>query len=367
MLSRRILNKYLLKELIPPFLIGVCVFVFILMTTQIIKINQLIIVHGVSIREASLIVFYLILTFLSISIPLALLFSSLLVLGRLSSDREIIAMRACGISQFQMLPPFLFAASILMVLVLFLTFFVEPFGFQQFRVITKNIGADISAAMIKPRSFHEKFFDMMIYVDNVNTESNSFNGIFIHDKRISEHPLSIFAKTGSLFQDKDGQALTLRLEEGSIHREQTQEDEGYQKINFGIYDINIDLETLLSLPAKKPRMLTYEELRTQLATLYPNSAEWRKHAVELHRKLGLGVGCLVFVIFGVAIGARTRGTVRSSAFLITILFMLVYWILYVKMSAWASDRVIPVWLAMWLPNILVTLVGGAVLLKNNRT
>ena len=87
----------------------------------------------------------------------------------------------------------------------------------------------------------------------------------------------------------------------------------------------------------------------------------------MHRKFGLGVGCLVFVIFGVAIGARTRGTVRSSAFLITILFMLVYWILYVKMSAWASDRVIPVWLAMWLPNILVTLVGGAVLLKNNRT
>lgn len=367
MFRRYILNRYFIKELIPPFLIGVCIFVFILMTTQLIKINELIIVHGVSVREATLIVFYLILTFLSVSIPLALLFSTLLVLGRMSSDREIIAMRACGISQFQMLPPFILWAFFLSIVVLLLTFFVEPFGFQEFRVITKKIGADISAAMIKPRSFHERFFNMMIYVDNVNAESNSFNGIFIYDKRVSEHPLTIFAKNGRLFQDKDNQALTLRLEDGSIHREPTKQEEGYQKINFGVYDINIDLEALMNLPAKKPRMLNYEELRIQLNTLDPNTTEWRRHAVELHRKFGLGISCIVFVIFGVAIGAKTRGTIKSSAFLITILFMLFYWILYVKMSSWANDSVMPVWLAMWFPNILVAFIGATVLLKSNKT
>lgn len=366
MIRYRTLNKYFLKELVPPFLIGVCIFVFILMTTQLVKINELIIVHGVNIREATLIVFYLLLTFLSVSIPLAILFSTILVLGRMSSDREIIAMRACGISQIQMLPPFLIAGTILAVFVLFLTFFMEPLGFREFSLLTKKIGADISAAMIKPRSFHERFFNMMIYVDSVNENASTFNGIFIYDKRMPSHPVAIFAKGGGFIQDKDGQGLTFRLYDGSVHREPEKKEDGYQTISFGIYDININLDEILKLPQTKPRMLTYTELRKKLATLEYNSPEWKKHDVEWHRKFGMGLGCIFFVIFGVAYAAKTRGTVRSSAFLITIAFMLFYWILYVKMADWAKDSVLPVWLAMWIPNLLVAVVSILLLRRNNR-
>lgn len=366
MFRLKTLFKYLMAELTPPFLIGIGIFLFILMTTQLIKISELIIVHGVSLSEACQLIFYLLATFVSVSIPLAFVFSILLVLGRLSADREIIAMRAAGISQLQILPPFIFMSFLLIGVVLVLSFFVEPWGFLKFRFLAKQIGSDISSVMIQPHVFNERFFDLMIYADNIEPKTKQLKGIFLNDQRVPNEPLTVFASTGAIVPDPEGQVLTLRLKNGSIHRDPRSNKEGYQRIDFRNYDINIDIETILKLPNMKPRMMPYKDLREKLKTLDPKTKDYRRYAVEWHRKFALGASCLVFALFGVALGAQTRRTIRSTAFLVTLGLMLFYWVAYLKMGSIAREGTMPVWFAMWSPNLFIFIVGALLLWRNYR-
>ena len=104
---KTIIFRYLFRELITPFFLGLSVFIFILIMSQILRLNELIIVYGVGIGTVLRLMFYLLIGFLAISIPIALLFSVLMVFGRLSSDSEITALKASGFSILQLAMPVL--------------------------------------------------------------------------------------------------------------------------------------------------------------------------------------------------------------------------------------------------------------------
>src|SRR3989338_221600 len=96
-----IVFRYLFQELVTPFFLGLTVFVFILVMSQILRLNELIIVYGVGLWTVMNLVFFLMISFLAISIPIAFLFSVIMLFGRLSSDSELTAMKASGFSVVQ--------------------------------------------------------------------------------------------------------------------------------------------------------------------------------------------------------------------------------------------------------------------------
>ena len=103
---KRTLYLYFLKEIVPAFLIGLVGFTFILLTGRILQLTELFVNKGVPLVHPPPALF-LLPSFLVLTIPMATLLSILLTFNRLSSDNEITALKASGVSLYQMIPPVL--------------------------------------------------------------------------------------------------------------------------------------------------------------------------------------------------------------------------------------------------------------------
>ena len=104
---KRTLYRYLLKELAPVFFLGLVGFTFILLTGRILQLTELFVNKGVPLGYILKLLSFLLPSFLSLTIPMATLLSVMLVFNRLSSDNEVTALKASGISLYQMMPPVL--------------------------------------------------------------------------------------------------------------------------------------------------------------------------------------------------------------------------------------------------------------------
>ena len=107
----RITDRYILREVIPPFVLALFVFTFLLMIPPTMDVAEDLISKGVDGVTILRLMATLIPQGLGITIPIALLLGMLMGLGRLSSDREAVAFQACGVSLFRMLIPLALLAS----------------------------------------------------------------------------------------------------------------------------------------------------------------------------------------------------------------------------------------------------------------
>ena len=111
----RIIDRYVIREIIPPFLLGLLVFTFILIIPFIIDLAEDMIAKGVPAGTILRLAATLLPQALALTIPMALLIGLLVGLGRLSADREFVVMMACGISPYRLLQPLLVFAVCLVV------------------------------------------------------------------------------------------------------------------------------------------------------------------------------------------------------------------------------------------------------------
>jgi len=92
----KILDRYIVRELIVPFVLGLAVFTSILLIVRILKLVELVVNRGVPIGQVLRLFSYILPAFLEVTVPMALLLAILVAFGRLSSDSEIVALRAAG-------------------------------------------------------------------------------------------------------------------------------------------------------------------------------------------------------------------------------------------------------------------------------
>src|SRR6266545_6497545 len=160
----KILDRYLVREIIPPLLIGLAVLTFALILPPILQQGARLIEKGVQWGVIIRVLWTLTPQALSITIPMALLLGILVGLGRLSADREFVALQACGISVFRVLRPIVVLALIGCAATAYETLVATPDANQTFREITFNVVASKAESDIKPRVFFQDFPNRVLYV-----------------------------------------------------------------------------------------------------------------------------------------------------------------------------------------------------------
>ena len=88
--------------------------------------------------------------------------------------------------------------------------------------------------------------------------------------------------------------------------------------------------------------------------------------VEIHKKLSIPVACIVFVMVGAPLGIRVRRGGAATGAALSIGFFLVYWIFLISGEKLADRAVIAPWVAMWSPNIVIGLIGIALVWSLSR-
>jgi lipopolysaccharide export system permease protein len=355
----KIVDRYLLRELIVPFFLGLTIFTSILLIVRILKLVEMVVNRGVPLLQVLKLFSFILPGFLEVTVPMALLLAVLVAFGRLSSDSEIIAMRASGIGLYRLLRPIAGFAILVCFVTLGLSVYARPWGNSLLRTGIYEMVKARASAGIKPRVFNDEFSGLVIYVDQIAPPGNHLYGILISDTRDPRMPNTVYAQSGSVFTREESQTLTLRLFDGGMFTASAKPD-GYQGTRFSTYDITLDLQLALdelhSRP-KEPHEMSIGELRTTIeekrAAGEPNYVE----QVELHRKFSIAFACLVFAAVGVPLGIQPTRAVHSRGFAVSLVFIFAYYLLLNLGQNLGERGKMPPLIAVWLPNLVLSCVA----------
>ena len=355
----RILFRYVSREVVPPFLIGLLIFTVLLFTIRILKLVDLVVNRGVPVAQLLETFAYILPAFFEITVPMAFLLALLWGLGRLSADREIIAFKSCGIGLLQLAAPVWTFAFILLCTTFVLTLYVRPWSNAALKQALYGIAKNHVSAGLKEKTFNTDFAGLVIYAEEIQPPGTRLHGVMIADNRHAQHQNTIFAERGTILAGEDQEILTLRLLDGSIHSFE-QLSHTYHTTHFSVYDVSLNLSAILANvkePVWKPKEMTLGQLLDTLARSEAQTQQERNASIELHRRLSLPFACVVFSFLALPLSLRFRGTQHSHGFALTMGVLLSYYLLLTVGEALGKKAVLPPGIALWLPNIILGIVG----------
>ena len=360
----RILDRYVVTELGPPFAIGVGVFTFFLVIDRIYQLTDLVITKSVPFALVFPLLVYMLPAFLGLTLPMALLVSVLLVCGRLAGDLEVAALKASGVSPLRLFRPFVAVAVAVTLLIAWLTLVVNPWSSGAFQRQLFRILQSRATTAIKERTFGAAFNPYVIYVDEVSPSQVRLKGLLVSDERNPEESRFIVAREGRLLTDEVNHRITLRFLDGSISESDVGDRRRFRLTYFSLYDMNLPVESPISAVSKeeKPeKRLPLRLLVAEAARLDRQGQIAAPYYVELHKRFALPVAALVFTLVGFPLGIRSHRGGRAVALASSFAIVVSYYVLYTAMEGVALRQRLPAGLAVWLPNALFCLIGLALL------
>ncbi|WP_363324368.1 LPS export ABC transporter permease LptF [uncultured Desulfuromonas sp.] len=359
------IHRYIAREVTVPAGLGLLIFTFVLLMGRVLKLVEMVINKGVPAGEIVELFLSLMPAFLVITIPLAFLLGVLLAFSRLSADSEIIALNSSGVSLAQMFRPVLALSVLASLATGYLTLWAEPTSRASFRHQVFKIASSRASVGIQPRVFNDEFEGLVLYANDIQERTGTMEGLFISDEREGSTPAIILARGGRIISDREALTLTLRMEDGAIHRRpQDREGDSYQIVSFDVYDVNLNMGRELA-PSKtrpqKAKEMTTAKLR---ATLLDdnNRANDPGLTAELHKRFALPMAPLLFALIGVPLGVHSSRTGRGAGFSLALGVALIYFLLFSGAKTVAEEGMFPPALAIWTPNIL-GLIAGVVLFR----
>lgn len=346
------------------------VFLFVLLMGRMLKIVEMIVRQGVGALEVMRLLAYLIPSFLPLAIPMATLIAGVICFSRLSSDMEITAMKASGISLYQMLPPVVVFSGAMSLLTLFLTLEGAPWGAYAFRELAFQLAKKHISVAVKEGVFNELMPGLVIYAERFRVEDGLMEGIFVHDQHSSQVPVQILAKRGMLLKEEGEEAgLALRLENGTVYQASPKEGK-LRQIHFELYELDLELsmaDAQEKLRGKRADEWDLDGLRSQITTRISKGKSISKDLlIEIHRRLAIPVGCFIYGIlaFPLALQSGPRG--RSHGFVLGMCAIVAYYMLFSAGRTLAETGAVPPWIGLWFANFLFGLMTVTLLFRTAR-
>jgi LPS export ABC transporter permease LptF/LPS export ABC transporter permease LptG len=360
----RILDRYVIKELGPPFAIGVGVFTFFLVIDRIFQLTDLVITKNVPFALVMPLLAYMLPAFLALTLPMALLVAVLLVGGRLAGDLEVAALKASGVSPLRLFRPFLTVGIVVTLLIAWLTLVVGPWSSGAFQRQLFLILQSRASTGIKERTFSATFSQFVIYVDEVSASQVRLKGLLVSDERNPEQSRIIVAREGRLLSDEATRRITLRFLDGSISESDVGDRRRFRQTYFSLYDMTLPVDSPIAAVSREEKPEKQMPLRQLLAEAQRLRREGQPSApyyVELHKRFALPVAALVFTLVGFPLGIRSHRGGRSAALALSFGIVVGYYILYNSMEGFALRGRIPAGVAVWIPNAILAVMGALLL------
>jgi LPS export ABC transporter permease LptG/LPS export ABC transporter permease LptF len=368
-----LLDRYIVREVLPPTGLGLLLFTFILLINEITRLTGILIARGADFPTVIRIFVNLLPSIFAMTVPMAFLLGVLLAFGRLASDSEIVALRASGVSPVRLLRPVV-ALSLLAGLA---TFYIlakaVPDANQAYRQLYYSVLVSNARTGVKPRVFKDDILlggQMVVYVSDVASGTGEWRNLFIFDARDPAQRKVILARTGGLAIHEERKNVELHLEGGVIHAFELHRPEVYEQQRFVSGDFPLPFEQIFpALPVGKgDREMTLPELREQIDELEGQGKrqDAARYWVEFHKKFAIPFACVVFGLLGLGLSLGSKKEARSAAFALSIAVIFVYYV-FIRLGEQAGDTgLMPPLLAMWSANLVLGAAAVVLLFLNHR-
>ena len=352
----RILDRYILKELLGPFVFGICVFASILVGTgPLFRIAQYISQYGASLWTCVKLLTFSLPGIIALTFPMAMLLASLMSFGRLSSSSEIVAMKCGGLSFYRLATPV----------------FLVAFGVSIFSMAFNEI--------LVPRA-NAAYSYIVHYEIMKNTRPKSQEHIVIKDiasgklerltyARRFDEDLSLMMGVTVQEYEKD-KLVRIENAEKALWK-----DGGWTMQNGIIYDMTEDGKVertmrfveqampvekapeTIARDQKRPEEMTIKELKQHISILKREQVRTGFFEVELHQRVAVPFACFIFSLIGVPLGIQRQRSSSSIGLGISVIVIFAYYAIMSMTMALGQGGTLPALVAVWIPNLLGLAAG----------
>ena len=202
------LDRYIFRQLALALLsvtVGLAVLVWL---TQSLRFIELVLDRGLSFLVFIELTGLLLPGFFAIILPITTFLVALFVYVRLASDRELVVMRAAGLSQWRLARPAIAVALLSTAACYVLNLVVVPETQAAFRAWQFEIRNQLAAILVQEGVFSSVGDDLTVYA-RLRDRDGSLRGILVHDARERGAPITILAESGRITPTPTGPRVTL--------------------------------------------------------------------------------------------------------------------------------------------------------------
>lgn len=352
MFLRTLLDRYIFSELLSPFGLSLGALCFVMLTKELLRLVELLVAKGVGMMAVLKVFAHLLPSFLVLTLPIAGIIASITAFGRLSFDKELVAMRAAGLSLFRIARPIYLFAILVFSLTLLLAQWGQPWSSMNLKKVALNLLREQLVLALERGTFNEPIPRLVIYVEDAQ-ESDSPPSIFISDERNVEDPRIIVAAQYQVLMEASNNHVALRLQDGVIHSRPDQTDQ-YQQTSFSSYDLKLSLnQSGYSAVEERP---SYNSIVAKL-----DQSGWRdpsalRRLIEYYKDLAFPTASLIFCLLGVPVGIVSKRSGRIGGFAAGVLIVIIYYVLNVACEFLVTTMVIPPFAGAWTPNAVFVVI-----------
>ncbi|MGQ9617897.1 MAG: LptF/LptG family permease [Candidatus Aminicenantia bacterium] len=349
-------DKYIISEIIPPFILGLLLYTFVLLMNNILQLAELFITKGIHIKTILTILILLLPSILSFTLPMAVLMGILAGLSRLSSDWEVMALKSHGISTLRFLKPILiFSTAVLLISLCISTFLAPEANFNLIKILYTSV-ATKAPSDIKPREFHEKIPNMVIYVNDI--KNGIWENVFVQDSSNPEEYRIIVAKRGRFISEPGKREAFIDFIDGKIYIYPVKKSAKNRIVVFSRSTEKLDPEAIFpSLKfEKRVREKNIIELWQSLKEeMDPLKKIYIKN--EFNKRLAFPFASVIFAILGLPLGITTKKGGKVSGFSISLAFILLYYTIATFGENLSTKGTISPFFGIWSANISFLTLG----------
>ncbi|MBI5443662.1 MAG: LptF/LptG family permease, partial [Deltaproteobacteria bacterium] len=358
----KLTDRYALREILAPTVVAFAIYTGFMLIRGLVQFSDLLLQSSRPVRDTGLVIAFSAPHIVVLTLPIAFLLGILVGVGRLSQDSELIALRAAGVDIFSLYRPISVLAVLLTLVTGFVMTAVVPRTNRLLYGMKLQLSSFAIAQRIQPGVFSPEFAGRRIYVERASADRKTLEGLIVADSSNPEEGERLtLARRGALELEENEGRLWLRLEDAVTHHTaadaRAYDRASYRTQRVLLDDTNPKDRFAKTRPDRQLREMTVSEL-IQRARTTPDSALSRLSWVEVHKKFSFPVACLVFGLVGLPLGVVNRRGGRAAGFAISTAIVLGYYVLYASGEARAVQGTVSPLVAMWLPNLLLLVLGA---------
>ena len=369
----RTIDRYIIRETLTPFVLVLLILTFILEIPPIIDSGEKLLAAGASLSVVARVLMTLVPQALGITIPMSLLIGLLIALGRLSADREVVALQACGVGLGRLLRPVLVLAAGAGLLTMYVLIVAVPAANLAFQTLRYEAVSSLTESQVRPHVFFQSFPGFVMYVGD-ESPAGGWRDVFVADTNRPDTTRIHTAARGELRIDNASRIVQMVLTDGETSVVDLGDPESFQSTRFERSVLTLDPETIFPRggPLKGEREMTVAELRQRIGEMEASAAEARAAGQDeapfsthnlvmaIHNKFAIPVACVVFALLALPLGVTTRKEGKLASFVLGGSVVYAYYLVMSIAGSLAKGHQLDAALAAWTANIL--LGAGAVAL-----
>ena len=364
-----LIHNYLYKEIILLTAAIIGVLTFLLVAVSMFKVLQTLMYTDLPIWLAAKLMFLGIPLTLTLTIPAGLLAAVMIVFGRMSSDRELLALKASGIGLAPVVAPVIVLAMGLSLLDYWLVAYVVPECQKEFNGMKHEIVTNNPMALLNPEEVVDKIPGWRIVF--AKKEGSQLDDVQLWRLDDSNRlTTSIRSSVARVDLDLEHQQLVMTLLNG--REEEYPHDGDAMKVHIGGHGEQmveaVSLNSFYEKVQRKLAWMTLPEIEDIILAMQtaPTGEQASPYLTELQARISFSITTFTFIVVGIPLAIQTQRRETSFGIVITFGIVLLYYVLGAVGRALKAHAGLYPELIIWTPNILFQAVGFYLFYRANR-